>query len=74
MSTPKAETGDGAARDKMKQFLRPLWMMVPQIVKASVVSHKQLDLFSLIFSHSWTRASRLDPLQGLFAPAEFLED
>ena len=38
MSTPKAETGDGAARDKMKQFLRPLWMMVPQIVKASLIS------------------------------------
>ena len=34
----------------------------------SVVSHKRLELFSLIFSHSWSSATGLDPLQGLFAP------
>ena len=40
----------------------------------SVVSHKQLELFFLIFrvfSDSWSSAARLDPLQGLFAVAEF---
>ena len=46
----------------------------PSGVIASVVSHKQLDLFSLIFLHSGSSATGLDPLQGLFAPAEFLED
>ena len=34
----------------------------------SVVSQKQLELFSLIFSHSGTGATGLDPLQRLFAP------
>ena len=42
--------------------------------RLTVVSHKQLGLFFLIFSHSGTGASGLDPLQRLFAPAEFLED
>ena len=37
-------------------------------VGASVVSQKQLELFSLIFSHSGTGATGLDPLQRLFAP------
>ena len=34
----------------------------------SVVSHKRLELFSLIFSHPWAGATGLDPLQRLFAP------
>ena len=45
----------------------------------SVVSRKQLELFFLIFrgfpfADSWSSAARLDLLQGLFAPAEFLND
>jgi hypothetical protein len=36
--------------------------------QASVVSHKRLELFSLIFSHSGASATGLDPLQRLFAP------
>lgn len=41
---------------------------------ASVVSHKRLELFSLVFSHSGAGATGLDPLQRLFAPAQFLDD
>ena len=46
---------------------------------ASVVSHKQVELFFLIFrgfpfADSWSSAARFDLLQGLFAPAEFLND
>ena len=44
---------------------------------ANVVSHKQLELFFLIFRvfpDAWSSAARLDPLQGLFAAAEFLDD
>jgi adenine-specific DNA-methyltransferase len=40
----------------------------------SVVYHKRLELFSLCFSHSGTGATGFDPLQGLFAPAQFLND
>ena len=36
---------------------------------ASVVSHKRLELFSLVFPHSGAGATGLDPLQCLFAPA-----
>jgi hypothetical protein len=35
---------------------------------ASVVSHKRLELFSLIFPHSGTGTTGLDPLQRLFTP------
>jgi monoamine oxidase len=36
---------------------------------ASVVSHKRLELFSFVFTHSGAGAAGLDPLQCLFAPA-----
>ena len=38
------------------------------------MSHKRLELFSLYFAHSRTRATGFDPLQGLLAPAEFFDD
>src|SRR5262245_20961301 len=44
---------------------------------ASVVSHKQLELFFPIFrcfTNARTSAPGLDSLQSLFAPAEFLDD
>jgi len=41
---------------------------VPSQQLPSVVSHKRLELFSLIFSHSGASATGLDALQRLFAP------
>ena len=41
---------------------------------ASVVSCKQLELFSLCFAHSWARAAGLDGLQGLPATTQLLHD
>ena len=41
------------------------------------MSHKQLELFSLVFRgfpHSWSSAAGLDLLQSLFAPAKLLDD
>ena len=40
----------------------------------SVVSHKRLELFFLVFSHSGAGASGFDPLQSLFASAQFLDN
>ena len=40
----------------------------------SVVSCKQLELFSLCFAHSWARAAGLDGLQGLPATTQLLHD
>ena len=42
--------------------------------RASVVSCKQLELFSLCFAHSWARAAGLDALQGLPATTQLLHD
>jgi len=47
------------------QAAHPDWIAVD----ASVVSHKRLELFRPVFSHSGAGATRLEPLQGLFAPA-----
>jgi len=44
------------------------------LVTPSVVYHKQLELFSLVFSHSGAGATGLDLLQRLFTPAELLDD
>jgi hypothetical protein len=41
---------------------------------SSVVSHKRLELFFLVFSHSGAGAAGLDPLQRLFAPTQFFND
>ena len=38
------------------------------------MSHKRLELFSLIFSHSGAGAPGLDALQRLFAPVELLDN
>ena len=41
------------------------------------MSHKQLELFSLIFRtfpDSWSSAAKLDLLQGLFAPIKLRDD
>ena len=45
-----------------------------RLATPSVVSHKRLELFSLCFSHSRTRATGFDPLQCLLAPAELFDD
>lgn len=41
---------------------------------ASVVSHKRLDLFSLIFAHSWSSTARFNLLKGLPAAIQFLDN
>jgi hypothetical protein len=43
-------------------------------MKASVVSHKRLDLLSFVFPHSWSSAAGLDLLQRLFTAIQFLHN
>ena len=40
----------------------------------SVVSHKRLELFSLVFAYSRPSAAGLDYFERLFAPAKFSDD
>ena len=65
--------GSHGSRDNAEPLSRPACLGA----LASVVSHKRLELFSLIFRifpDSWSRAAGLDLFQGLFAPAELVDD
>ena len=62
---------------QIKQMKSSRWIRETLLngrVPTSVVSHKRLELFSLIFPHSGASATGPDSLQGLFATVQFLNN